>query len=124
MSRYTSSVPTREKTEEADGIPKPPTSCGVINCDNKADVLTVIVLENGRERAGAFCDFGFSKNGEKGRKFHLREGYVFVNWVARCSYHHLRDLYHGGKGRWSCMGNTDRLTPEIVKTWVPPEARA
>lgn len=117
-TRYASSVPTREKTEDTNGVPRPPTTCGIAGCPCSPDVLTVIVLDNGRERAGAFCEFGH----RSGDKLSLRKGYTFVAWVARCSYHHLRDLYGNGNGRWSDMAKTDRIAKENVDAYTPNPA--
>lgn len=110
--------PERETEKKASMVPRPPSGCGVFGCRDKAGVLTIIVHENGRDKAGAFSDFGYTKAAMTGTTNHLRNGIDFVRWIARCDNHHLDDLYHAGKGVRSCIAGTDRITPDDVAAYA------
>lgn len=81
---------------------KAPSRCQL--CDEDAQVVFLAVREGSRTRIsnpGEFCDKGT-----------LRADFVFLNWIARCGDHYLRDLYRVKRGVWSGVNSDGTPTSD------------
>lgn len=76
------------RAQKGSGVPMYSKECSFMGCNEKTRLaLMTVVKPDGYEAVGPASDFGIGSIAE----FRLREGYMFRNWITRCSEHAAAD---------------------------------